>query len=83
MYKFPQCGYPKYFEPFLIPIHSVYNIHRNHAHSVLLEVPHFASSVYKSTMHFGLSFAYYAPKIWNDLLDNIRSPTYLYSFGKK
>ena len=37
---------------------------------MLLEVPHFATSVYKSAKHFGLRFAYDAPKIWNDLPDN-------------
>ena len=35
----------KYFEPFLKPRYSVYNIRRSQVSGVLLEVPHFASSV--------------------------------------
>ena len=37
--KFLQSGYPKYFETFLKPRHSVYNTHRSEADSLLLEVP--------------------------------------------
>ena len=33
----------------------------------VLEVPHFATLVYKSTKQFDLSFIYDAAKIWNDL----------------
>ena len=66
--KFLQRGYPKYLEPFLKPRHSAYT---SQAESVLLEVPHFAASVYKSSQYFGISFAYDAPKIWNDLPDDV------------
>ena len=37
----------------------------------------------KLMVHFGLSFAYDAPKIWNDLPDDVRSATSLHSFRKK
>ena len=50
---------------------------------VFLEVPHFATSIYKSSKHFGLSFAYEAPKIWNDLPDDVRLAASLYSFRRK
>ena len=43
----------------------------------------FAISVYNSTKHFGLSFAYDAPMIWNDLPDDVHSATSLQSFRKK
>ena len=39
-----------------------------HIKGLFLQVPHFATSGYKSTEHFGLGFAYDAPKIWNDLV---------------
>ena len=55
-----------------------YSIYRG----ALLEVPHFAS-IYKSKKHFGLSFAYDAPMIWNDLPDDVRSAKSLSSFRKK
>ena len=50
---------------------------------MFLEVPYFATSVYKSSKHVGLSFAYDAPKIWNDLPDDVHLVTPLHSFRKK
>ena len=62
VYKFLHSGHPKYFECFLKPRHSVYRTRRSQSDGMLLEVPHFAS-IYKSKKHFGLSFAYDAPRI--------------------
>ena len=73
----------EYFAPFLKPRQSIYNTHKSQADGVFLEVPHFATSIYKSSKHFGLSFAYDAPKIWNDLPDDVRSATSLHSFRRK
>ena len=70
VYKFLHSGYPKYFELFLKPRHSVYRTWRSQSNGVLFDVPPFAS-IYKSKKHFGLSFAYDAPRIWNDLPDDI------------
>ena len=50
---------------------------------VFLKVPHFATSVYKSTKHFGINFAHDALNIWKDLPDDLHSATFLYSFRKK
>ena len=55
---------------------------RSQSQGVLLEVPHFAS-IYKSKKQFGLSFAYDAPMIWNDLPDDVLSAKSLSSFRKK
>ena len=82
VYKFLHSGHPKYFEPFLKPRHNVYRTRRSPSDGVLLEVPHCAS-IYKSKKHFGLSFAYDAPRIWNDLPDDVRSAKSLSSFRKK
>ena len=82
VYKFLHSGNPKYFEPFLIPRHSAYNTRRSQSDGIFLEVPHFAS-VFKSRKHFGLSFAYDAPMIWNDLPDEVRSANSLASFRSK
>ena len=76
VYKFLHSGHPKYFEPFLKARQSVYRTRRSQSEGVLLEVPRFAS-IYKSKKHFGLSFAYDAPMIWNDLPDDIRSAKFL------
>ena len=53
---------------------------KSQADGVFLEVPHFATSIYKSSKHFGLSFAYDAPKVWNDLPDDASLATSLHSF---
>ena len=52
VYKFLNCDHPKYFAPFLKPRQSVYNTRKSKADGVFLEVPHFATSLYKSSMHF-------------------------------
>ena len=72
VYMFLHSSNPKYFEPFLIPRPSAYNTCRSQSDGMFLEVPHFAS-VFKSRKHFGLSFAYDAPMIWNNLPDEVRS----------
>ena len=78
VYKFLHMGNPKYFEPFLIPRYSVFNTLQSQFDGIFLEVPHFASS-FKSRKHFGLSFAYDAPMIWNDLPDVVLSANSLAS----
>ena len=44
---------------------------------------HIVLFIYMSKKHFGLSFAYDAPRIWNDLPDDVRSAKSLSSFRKK
>ena len=44
--KFLHSSYPKYFVPFLKPRHSVYNTSKIQAAGVVLEIPHFTTSVY-------------------------------------
>ena len=83
VYKFLQTGYPRYFGAFLNARKSVYNTRSSQREGEVLEVPQFIPSVHKSTRHFGFSFAYDAPKVWNELPDDIRSATSLLSFRKK
>ena len=71
-------GNPKYFEPFLTPRHSG-NTRQSQSDGMFLEVPYFAS-VFKSRKHFGLSFTYDTPMIWNDLPNDVRSANSLVSF---
>ena len=51
---------------------QLYNTRRNQSDSMFLEVPYFVSA-FSSRKHFGLSFVYDAPMIWNDLPDEVRS----------
>ena len=55
-----------YFEPFLKLKHSMYNTLKSQADGVLLDIPYFTSSVYKSNKYFCLSFVYESPKICNE-----------------
>ena len=55
---------------------------RSQSDGMFLEVPHFAS-VFKSRKHFGLSFVYNAPMIWNDLPDEVCSANSIASFRSR
>ena len=51
---------------------------RSNPEKMFLKVPFYSSSVHKSKVHFNKSFSYDAPKLWNDLLLEIRTaPTLL------
>ena len=59
-----------------LKLYIVFITCKSQADGVFLEVPHFATSVYKSFKHFGLSSAYDAPRIWNDLPDDYVRPLF-------
>ena len=69
VYNFLHSGSPSYFEPFLSLSSCSYSTRCSHHDHQYLIVPPFHSSVYKSVKHFGHSFAFDAPKIWNELPD--------------
>ena len=83
VYKFLHTGCPSYFSPFLKTRRSPYNTRASKSGNLLLEIPQFIPSVHKSARHFGYSFAYDAPKIWNDLPDDVRSATSIHIFRKR
>ena len=60
-----------------------YSTRHSHPGRQYLTVPPFHSSIFKSAKHFGHSFAFDAPKIWNDLSQDVRSATSVASFRKK
>ena len=74
VYKYLHTNCPKYFSPFLKVRQCVYNTRLSHSDGIILHVPQYQSSIYKSTKQFGLSFAYDAPKIWNELPDDYDLP---------
>ena len=61
---------------------SMIDLH-NHIHQGAFVVCLSVRILAKSSKHFGLSFAYDAPKIWNDLPDDVHSATSLYSLRRK
>ena len=67
VYKLLHSGSPSYFEPFLSFSSCPYSTRHSHPDRQYLTVPPFLSSVFKSAKHFGHSFAFDAPKIWNEL----------------
>ena len=83
VYKFLHSGSPSYFGPFLSPSSCPYSTRRSHPDHQYLTVPPFHSSVFKSTKHFGLSFAFDAPKTWNELPQDVRCATSVASFRSK
>ena len=83
VYKFLHSGSPSYFEPFLSFSSCPYSTRHSYPDRQYLTVPPFHSSVFKSAKHFGHSLAFDAPKIWNDLPQDVHSATSVASFRKK
>ena len=69
VYKFFHKGHPSYFGPFLSTRRGRYSTRYNHPDKRFLGVPQFCPSVHKSKNHFGHSFAFDAPTVWNHLRD--------------
>ena len=67
VYKFLHSGHPSYFGPLLPTRCGRYSTRYNHPDKRFLEVPQFCPSVHKSKNHFGHSFAFDAPTVWNHL----------------
>ena len=82
LYKFLHSGSPSYFGPFL-SLSCSYSAKRSHPNRQYLTVPSFISSLCKSVQHVGHSFAFDAPKIWNNLPNGVCSATSFASFRKK
>ena len=83
VYKFLHSGSPFYFQPFLSLSSCSYSTRRSHPDCQYRTVPPFCSSVFKSVKHFDHSFAFDAPKIWNELPHDVRSAASVVSFRKK
>ena len=66
-----------YFGPSLSLSSCSYSTRHSHPDCYYLSVPPFHSSLYKSVKHFGHSFVFVAPKIWNDLPDNVKAVQHL------
>ena len=83
VYKFLHSGSPSYFQPYLSHSSSSYSTRRSHPDCQYLTVPPFCPSVFKSVKHFDHSFAFDAPRIWNELPHDVRSAASVASFRKK
>ena len=83
VYKYLHSGSPSYFAWFLSLSSCPFCTRRSHPDRQYLTVPPFHSSVFKSVKHFSHSFAFDAPKIWNELPHNVRSATSVASYRKK
>ena len=71
VYKYLHTNCPKYFSAFLKVRQCACNTRLSQSDGIILHVPQYQPSIYKSTKQFGLSFAYDAPKIWNKLPDDV------------
>ena len=83
VYKFLHSGHPSYFGPLLSTRCGRYSTRYNHPDKRFLEVPQFCPSVHKSKNHFGHSFAFDAPTVWNHLPYEVRSAPTLTCFRKR
>ena len=83
VYKFLYSGSPFYFQPFLSLSSCSYSTRHSHPDHQYLTVPPFCSSVFKSVKHFDHSFAFDAPKIWNEVPHDVRRAASVASFRKK
>ena len=83
VYKYLHSGSPSYFTPFLSLSSCSYSTRGSYPGHHYLTVPLFRSSVFKSVKHFDRSFAFGAPKIWNELPHDVRSAASVASFRKK
>ena len=83
VYKYLHTNCPKYFSPFFKVRQCGHNTRLSQSDGIILHVPQYQPSIYTSTKQFSLSFAYDAPKIWNELPDDVRSATSIASFRKK
>ena len=80
VYKFLHGGSPSYFQPFLSLSSCSYSTRRSDPDRQYLTVSPFRSSVFKSVKHFDHSFAFDAPKIWNELSHDVHSAASVASF---
>ena len=71
VYKYLHTNCPKYFSPFLKVRQCAYNTRLSQSDGIILHVPQYQPSIYTSTKQFSLSFAYNAPKIWNEFPDDV------------
>ena len=83
VYKFIHTGFPKYFAPSLSTYHTTYNTRCSQSIANFLNVPKFQPTFHKSTKHFGSSFAFDAPTVWNSLPEDIRALPTVASFRKE
>ena len=83
VYKYLTTGQPKHFAPYLSLYKSTVNTRCSNAKNLFLQVPHYCASIHKSKVHFKNSFSSDAPKLWNDLLHDIRSAPNLSCFKSR
>ena len=83
VYRFLHSGHPGYFNHLLSIWYERYCTRYNCPDKMFLDVPQHYPSVYKSNKHFGRSFVFDAPTVWNDLPDDVHSAPTLACFRKK
>ena len=82
VYKYLHSDLPSNFGPYLSPCSSSYNARRSQPKHHYVKVPPFCPSL-ETSKQFGHSFAFDAPKVWNDLSDEVRGASSLAIFRRK
>ena len=83
VYNFLHSGSPSYFEPFLSLSSCSYSTRYSHSDRQDLTVSTFPIIRLQVNHTFCNSFTMDAPKIWNEIPDDVRSATSIASFRKK
>ena len=71
VYKFLHSGHPNDFSPHLSISCRRGGTRYNRPDKRFLEIPQYYPSVHKSKKHFGHSFTFDDPTLWNDLPDDV------------
>ena len=83
-FKFLHSGHPNNFSPHLSIRCRRYGTRCNRPDKRFLEIPQFYPWLYTNkNNHFGHSFAFDAPTLWNDFPDDVHSASTLACFRKK
>ena len=83
VYKFLHSGSPSYFEPFLSFSSCSYSNRHSHPDRQYLSVLHSTHHSLSQSNVLAFSFAFDAPKIWNELPNDVGSASSVASFRKK
>ena len=82
IYKNLQCGEPHHLKEHLVPYTCPINTHRSNLDKQILRTTDYEQRIHSSFKQLSHSFAYSAPRLWNDLPLDIRLAKNILCFRK-
>jgi len=83
VYKYIHTGLPKYFSSHLSLYTCPANTRRSNPGNLFLNKPSYTASIHKSKVHFNNSFANDGPSLWNDLPQDVRLASTMFTFRRQ